>query len=133
MMDDFHAPRRRRLNNKGIAVVLILLVLVCALGLGIVKLGLMVWNAPVTAKVANSSVRIGTAVADAAMEHYEVPKEVRQVVTEEADTLRQEVFAGGTAAEQAGASGGTGVAKPEAGKDARPATAEERDTPSRAR
>ncbi len=87
------APPRRRLNGKGVTVVLILLALLCASGLAVLKLGLVVWNSPLTPKVADSAVRIGTAAADVAMKESKVPDEVRTVVTNEAELLREEMFA----------------------------------------
>jgi hypothetical protein len=83
---------RRRLNGRGVTVVLILFALLCAAILAVLKLGLVVWNSPLTPVAANSAARIGTAVADAAMEEVEIPYEVRRTVTEEADTMRREVL-----------------------------------------
>lgn len=85
--------RRRRLSRKGIAVLLTIFAVFCALGLAVLKLGLLIWHAPATPQVVNSAARIGTVAADLAMEEAEVPEELREAVTEEADTLRREFIA----------------------------------------
>jgi hypothetical protein len=87
-------PRRRRLNAKGWAVLLVLLALLCGLALGALKLGLYLWQSPVTSQAAKSAARIGTVAADAAMAHYEVPKDVRAAVKEESALLQKELFKG---------------------------------------
>ena len=85
--------RRRRLSRKGVTVLLTLFAFLCVAGLAVLKLGLVVWNAPATPVVANSAARIGTIAADLAMKDAEVPEELREVVTEEADSLRRELIA----------------------------------------
>jgi hypothetical protein len=91
-------PRRRRLSRKGIAVLLALFAFLCLIGLAVLKLGIVVWNAPATPVVANSAARIGTIAADLAMKEAEVPEELREAVSEEADTLRRELIAPETGA-----------------------------------
>lgn len=85
--------RRRRLSRKGVFVLLAVFAVFCALCLALLKLGLVVWHAPVTQQVANSAARIGTVAADVAMKEAEVPEDLRKAVTAEAETIRREVIA----------------------------------------
>jgi len=70
-----------------------MLALLGALGLAVLKLALLTWNAPAAPQVVNSAARIGTVAADLVMKEADVPGQPRQLMTEEADTLRRERIA----------------------------------------
>ncbi len=81
------APRRRRLNNKGYAVLLLALIIFAALLLGTLKLGLALWNSPLTPHVVQSAAKVGAVAADAAMKEAKIPEKVRKTAIEEAERL----------------------------------------------
>lgn len=90
---DWQPRRRRRLNGKGVTVLLVLFAIVCALLLTALKLGLLVWHAPVTAEALESVQRVAPIAADAALEHYGVPERLRDAVEQEAAVLTGEATA----------------------------------------
>ncbi|HEY0013706.1 MAG TPA: hypothetical protein VGB79_12745 [Allosphingosinicella sp.] len=98
--------RRRRLSRIGMTVLLVIFAIFCALGLLALKIGLAVYQSPATPQIANSAARIGTVVADVAMKDAEVPDELREAVTAEADTLRRELIKGEAEGARGGASPG---------------------------
>ena len=84
---DWEPRRRRRLNGKGVTVLLGLFAVLCALFLAALKVGLIVWHAPETAEALQSVERIAPIAADTALEHYGVPDRLRGAVEREAALL----------------------------------------------
>lgn len=87
---DWEPRRRRRLNSTGVTVLLVLFAILCALFLVALKVGLIVWQAPETAKALESVQRVAPIAADAALEHYGVPERLRDAVEQEASVLSGE-------------------------------------------
>lgn len=92
---DFYPPiqhwdaprRRRRLNGKGYAVLLLALVVMAGLFLGALKISLAIWNSPLTPQLVKSAAKVGSVAADAAMKEAKVPEKVRKTALEEAERL----------------------------------------------